>query len=381
MSASEAVSVSTQPVRGTSPSNSPEMRLKRILESAPASIIVASPEGSVLAANHDALRLLGVGQLDDVLGANVSQWVASEHRERFRAFVSQVCAGEGATLEYDIAALDGMMRSVETRAVPLSREGIAPAAFLSVTWDVTERKRGAVSGVRQSQAKSQLLEVQLAAQRETYERALREAKTAHEQTAGDLAKARATSDEAVRDARAQLAAKTAEAEARHAELTAQWETEREALNTRLRDAEERHASSIEAIAQHDARQLATLESLETQHQQALAEKTAENERLEAALNVLRTQLAQVDEERHERRRLEAALEEERTRYVKLTGEQEQWRAKLADLLQSMGQVTPQDPQDPPAPHGVVVPFSAVKSDISASKPRSDETEEAAWGNF
>jgi PAS domain S-box-containing protein len=176
-----------------------ETRLKRLIESAPASIIVASPDGRVLAANREALTLLGINRLEDLLGGGVAECVASGDRERFQRFVAQVCAGEAATLEYELARADGATRFVETRAVPLSPDGVVPAAFLSVTWDVSERRLVASTGLRQTEMRRELLEAQLLAQRETYEQALREARAACEQTARDLAKAQATVDQVVRE--------------------------------------------------------------------------------------------------------------------------------------------------------------------------------------
>lgn len=327
------------PRRGAVVSSPAETRLKLIIESAPASLIVASPDGTVLAANREALTLLGINRLENLLGTGLDAWVAGEDRERFRRFISQVCEGEPATLEYELGGPDGATRFVEARAVPLWRDGVTPAAFLSVAWDVSERTRAATASQRQAQARCELLDAQLLAQRDAYEAALRDAKAAYEEMVHDRANERKALGQAIRDGRARVQARLAEAEERHERLAAEWDAEREALKATLRAAEERQASlSAQAIAEHNARQLATLEALEAQHQTSLSAQAAENKRLEAALNDMRARLLQLDEERStERQYLEHTLGEERARCLALVEEREQWRAKLTELLRALTQ--------------------------------------------
>jgi len=118
-----------------------ERRLRLVVESAPVSLCILDPEGKVLAANRAALTLLGVERLHDVIGTLLDRLVVTEHRERFTAFVTSVCGGAAGTLQYELAVPGGTLRSVETHAVPLRREASATAAFLGVTWDVSEKKR------------------------------------------------------------------------------------------------------------------------------------------------------------------------------------------------------------------------------------------------
>lgn len=220
-----------------------EARLKVVIESAPASLVVASPEGTVLAANRHALALLGMSRLENLLGMPLADCVAGQDRERFRQFVRQINEGVPASLEYELASPAGATRHVETRAVPLSRSGGATAAFLSVTWDITDRKRAAAATQQQAETRRALLEAQMLAQREEYEAGLRDAKVAYDEILLKRANERRALYQMIRDAHARMQARLARAEEQQQRLAAEWESERETLHARLREADERYASA------------------------------------------------------------------------------------------------------------------------------------------
>jgi PAS domain S-box-containing protein len=232
-----------------------EERLRAVIEAAPASILVATSEGRVLAANRAALTLLNVGRLEELLGSSLVERVADEERDGFRNFITAVCQGEPASLEYRLAG--ETPRSVETRAVPLARDGAAPAAFLGVTWDVTDRSLATATAQRQAQVWHDLLMTQMAAQREAYERTIGEVNAAGGEAACERARERKGLAQVLRDARRRLRDGLADAAARHAQAAAAWEAEREALQARVRAAEERQQElSAQLIEERNARQTA-----------------------------------------------------------------------------------------------------------------------------
>ena len=58
----------------------------------------------------------------------------------YRAFNERVCAGEKASLEFDIIGLKGKRRRMETHAVPLRRSD-GSVVQLGITRDITERRK------------------------------------------------------------------------------------------------------------------------------------------------------------------------------------------------------------------------------------------------
>src|SRR5687767_2474570 len=75
-----------------------EARLKLIVESAPVSLILAGPEGRILAANRAALASFAMDRPDQVVGDTFDRHVAPEDRARVAAFVANVCNGQSGSL-------------------------------------------------------------------------------------------------------------------------------------------------------------------------------------------------------------------------------------------------------------------------------------------
>ena len=73
-------------------------------------------------------------------GRSVYDLIAPEDRENFRDFNQRVCAGEKASLEFDIIGLKGKRRRMETHAVPLRRSD-GSIVQLGITRDITERRK------------------------------------------------------------------------------------------------------------------------------------------------------------------------------------------------------------------------------------------------
>ena len=83
--------------------------------------------------------MVGADQPQMVVGKNVCDLIAPEDRDRFRSFNERICDGDKGALEFDLIAIDGTRRHMETHAVPLrSTEGTL--VQLAVTRDVTERR-------------------------------------------------------------------------------------------------------------------------------------------------------------------------------------------------------------------------------------------------
>ena len=59
-----------------------ETRLRLIIESAPVSLTVTTPDGTILAANARALRLFQVERLENLVGTKFDRLVAADDRAR-----------------------------------------------------------------------------------------------------------------------------------------------------------------------------------------------------------------------------------------------------------------------------------------------------------
>ena len=254
-----------------------ERRLKWVIESAPVGLVITDAAGDVLAANKAALSLFGPERLDDVLKKPLSRLIAQEDRERLVGFIAEVCRGQAGTLEYELVRSDGTRRVMETRAVPLQREADAPTAFLSATWDVTERKRSG-NVAQQLQSRFELVE----AERDALKELLREAQSAQER----LFQERAAEQQMIntlREAGGKSQAAIAEAAERHRSQNDEWSKERDSLLAKLKEAGDRHQHQADQWSTERADLSTRLQEAEGRHQQSAGQWSSERESLQARL--------------------------------------------------------------------------------------------------
>ncbi len=117
-----------------------EERFRAIVNTTPECVKLVALDGTLLQMNPPGLEMVGADCADMVIGKNVYDLIAPHDRERFRAFNEGICGGDRGTLEFDIVALNGTSRHMETHAAPLkTTEG--SVVQLAVTRDITERTR------------------------------------------------------------------------------------------------------------------------------------------------------------------------------------------------------------------------------------------------
>ena len=212
-----------------------ETRLRLIIESAPVSLTVTTPDGTVLAANARALRLFGIERLEHLVGTKFDRVIAADDRDQVVAAVDGVCKGADAHLTYRVANGAFAGRRVEMRAVPLRRDGATPAVCLAASWEVAEAPASEPAKTAPSPALEQALEETKAALA-----AMTRTREAERLAVGD----------ALLQTRQRLQAALAEAEQRHTDAAAQWAAERDALHAELgqiRDAAGSGASQLTAL--------------------------------------------------------------------------------------------------------------------------------------
>jgi len=114
--------------------------LQAIVDATPECVKVVAADGSLLQMNPAGLGMIGVGDAASVTGVPVLKLIAEEDRSQWQANHLQVCAGERCVWEFDLIALDGIRRHMETHAVPL-RLPDGSTGHLAVTRDISEQTR------------------------------------------------------------------------------------------------------------------------------------------------------------------------------------------------------------------------------------------------
>jgi PAS domain S-box-containing protein len=210
---------------GAAAPSATETRLRLIIESAPVSLTVTTQDGTILAANARAIRLFQVERLENLVGSKFDRLIAADDRPRVVATLDGVYKGEDAHLTYRVAGGGSAGRAVEMRAVPLRRDGAAPAVCLGATWEITE---AAAPEQATKPAASPALE-----------QALDDAKAALASMTRTREAERLAVGDALLQTRQRMQAALADAEERHAQAATQWAAERDGLQANLAQARDR----------------------------------------------------------------------------------------------------------------------------------------------
>jgi PAS domain S-box-containing protein len=117
-----------------------EERFRAIVETTPECVKLVAADGTLQHMNSLGLAMVEADSAEMVVGKNVYDLIAPEHRERFREFNERICGGERGSLEFDIVGLHGTRRHMETHAAPLQNAD-GTVVQLAVARDVSERRR------------------------------------------------------------------------------------------------------------------------------------------------------------------------------------------------------------------------------------------------
>lgn len=115
-------------------------RLRTIIDPRPECVKLLSPTGVVLEMNPGGLPLIHADRLESVLGKEIYEFITPEYRHYYRALSERGLKGERGVMEYEILAMNGERRWVETHAAPLFDGEGAVTTLLAITRNVADRK-------------------------------------------------------------------------------------------------------------------------------------------------------------------------------------------------------------------------------------------------
>jgi PAS domain S-box-containing protein len=118
-----------------------EKYLRSIIETEPECVKLLAEDGTLLAMNPAGLEMVEAKTADMVLGKSVYPLITPECRDSFRKFVEGICCGNKGSCEFEIVGLKGTRSRLESYAVPFYDEENKKFVMLSVTRDVTERRK------------------------------------------------------------------------------------------------------------------------------------------------------------------------------------------------------------------------------------------------
>jgi len=116
-----------------------ESLLSAVVEHAPECVKLITAHGILLDMNSAGLALIEADNWQQVYGANVYDLIAPEHLEAYREFNERVCSGNKESFEFEIIALKGTRRWMQTTAVPM-RLPSGESVHLAFTRDISADK-------------------------------------------------------------------------------------------------------------------------------------------------------------------------------------------------------------------------------------------------
>jgi diguanylate cyclase (GGDEF)-like protein/PAS domain S-box-containing protein len=117
--------------------------LDSILRSEPECVKVVALDGQLRQMNEAGLKMLGAADLNEVRTVGLASLVLPRFRRAFLALHESACKGASGVLEFQVQALDGVVRWLETHATPLRDANGAVNAVLGITRDISDKKRSA----------------------------------------------------------------------------------------------------------------------------------------------------------------------------------------------------------------------------------------------
>lgn len=119
-----------------------EARYRTLVETSPDAITLTDLEGKVLLCNRQAALLHGYAKPEDMLGMSSLQLFAPEEQDRARENTRRILGrGSVHAVEYTLVRRDGSRFVAELSASVIRDAMLRPTSFVTVTRDVSSRKR------------------------------------------------------------------------------------------------------------------------------------------------------------------------------------------------------------------------------------------------
>jgi two-component system, cell cycle sensor histidine kinase and response regulator CckA len=120
--------------------NDAEARYRHLVESATDIIYTHDLDGRIMSINAAGEKLLGFDR-GEAIGAQISEWIVPEHRERARAMTEQkLNEGGSTTYEVDVLTRNGRRVRIEVSTQIMFKDGV-PIGVQGIARDITERRQ------------------------------------------------------------------------------------------------------------------------------------------------------------------------------------------------------------------------------------------------
>jgi PAS domain S-box-containing protein len=133
-----------------------ETLLSTVIQVEPECVKLVNRDGSLIMMNDAGLRMIEADSLEQVVGHCVYPLVVEPHRRQFQTLIERTFQGETGILAFEIVGLKGTRRWLEIHATPLRDETGRITAAVSVTRDITVKKRSE-EALKESEARHRIV--------------------------------------------------------------------------------------------------------------------------------------------------------------------------------------------------------------------------------
>ncbi len=118
-----------------------EKHLQAILDTAPQCIKILNKNGELLEMNKKGLEILGVNKLEEIINKPIIDIIDEPYKDDYLKIIKSVFGGESVLHQFEINSYNGKKIWLESHSVPLKDKAGNIVALLSVTNDISSRKK------------------------------------------------------------------------------------------------------------------------------------------------------------------------------------------------------------------------------------------------
>lgn len=118
-----------------------EAQTRAILEAQPECVMVVTADGHLVELNPAGLAMMEADSIEQARAHGLFNFVVPGQQVLYTQHIAKVLAGTASMLEFEMTGIKGTRRWMEAHATPITLPGSNATAMLSVTRDITERKR------------------------------------------------------------------------------------------------------------------------------------------------------------------------------------------------------------------------------------------------